>query len=138
MALKYNVPVVIHSRDATEDTIAILKEYPLVKGVIHSFSGSLETARIYMKMGYKLGINGVVTFKNSHLKDLLPEILHAIVLETDSPYLTPHPYRGIKNSPKYIKTIALFISEYLDISLNDLAEITNRNIHVVFDISFHV
>ena len=89
-------------------------------------------------MGYKLGINGVVTFKNSHLKDLLPEILHAIVLETDSPYLTPHPYRGKKNSPKYIKTIALFISEYLDISLNDLAEITNRNIHVVFDISFHV
>lgn len=138
LALKYNVPVVIHSRDATEDTIAILKEYPLVKGVIHSFSGSLETARIYMKMGYKLGINGVVTFKNSHLKELLPEILHTIVLETDSPYLTPHPYRGTKNSPKYIKTIALFISEYLDISLNDLVEITNRNIHEVFDISFHV
>ena len=81
MAKKYKKPVVIHSRDATQDTIDILKEYPMLKGVIHSFSGSLEVAKIYIKMGYKLGINGVVTFKNSHLKELLPYIKNDIILE---------------------------------------------------------
>ena len=75
LASKYSLPVVIHSRDAIEDTITILKKFPELKGVIHSFSGSLEVAQIYIKMGYKLGINGVVTFKNSHLKEILPEIV---------------------------------------------------------------
>ena len=134
LAQKYHKPVVIHSRDATEDTIAILKKYPMVKGVIHSFSGSLETAKIYLKMGYKLGINGVVTFKNSHLKELLPEIIHDIILETDSPYLTPHPFRGEKNSPKNIIIIARFICDYLNISLEELSKITNENIRALFDI----
>ena len=115
LAEKYSLPVVVHSRDATKDTIEILKKFPKVKGVIHSFSGSLEVAEIYIKMGYKLGINGVVTFKNSHLKEILPTIFPYIVLETDSPYLTPHPYRGNKNSPKnntqpntFFKTKTLF------------------------------
>jgi len=132
MAEKWNLPVVIHSRDATEDTIQILKKYH-VKGVIHSFSGSLETARIYLKLGFKLGINGVVTFKNSHLKDLLPEIFPNIILETDSPYLTPHPYRGKQNSPKYIKNIAEFIVNELNISFDELEKVTNHNIVSVFD-----
>ena len=134
LAEKYNLPVVIHSREATEDTIMLLKKYPKVKGVIHSFSGSLETAKIYISMGYKLGINGVVTFKNSHLKEILPDILNSIVLETDSPYLTPHPYRGTKNSPKFIKEIAEYICDYCNISFDDLAEITNQNIKCIFDI----
>lgn len=134
LAQKYKMPVVIHSRDATEDTINILKEFPLVKGVIHSFSGSLETALIYIKMGYKLGINGVVTFKNCNLKDILKNIINSIILETDSPYLTPHPYRGTKNAPKYIKNIALFICENTDLSINELAKITNDNVRSVFDI----
>lgn len=133
LASKYSMPVVIHSRDATEDTITILKKYPNVKGVIHSFSGSLETAQIYIKMGYKLGINGVVTFKNSHLKEVVKEVSSSIVLETDSPYLTPHPHRGEKNEPKYIFEIATFLSEYLSISLEELLLITDRNIHEIFD-----
>ncbi len=134
LASKYHLPVVVHSREATEDTICILKEFPDVRGVIHSFSGSLETAHIYIKMGYKLGINGVVTFKNSHLKEILPEIVSHIVLETDSPYLTPHPYRGTTNEPKYIDLIADFICEELHISKSQLEKITNRNISTIFDI----
>lgn len=135
LASKYHLPVVVHSREATEDTICILKEFPDVRGVIHSFSGSLETAHIYIKMGYKLGINGVVTFKNSHLKEILPEIVSNIILETDSPYLTPHPYRGMQNEPKYVALIADFICEELDISKSQLEKITNQNISTIFDIS---
>ncbi len=133
LALKYNIPVVIHSRDATFDTIAILKEYPSVKGVIHSFSGSLETANIYIKMGYKLGVNGVVTFKNSHIKEVIKEIYPSILLETDAPFLTPHPHRGERNEPKYIYDIALFLSDYIGISLEELENITNQNIKEIFD-----
>jgi len=134
LASKYSLPVVIHSRDATEDTISILKQFPDVKGIIHSFSGSLETAKIYIKMGYKLGINGVITFKNSHLKELLPYIIDFIVLETDSPYLTPHPFRGTRNEPKCVYDIASFISDYCSISLEELSNITNHNIKTIFDI----
>ena len=134
IAEKYNLPVIIHSREATEDTINTLKKYKL-KGVIHSFSCSLETAKIYIKMGYLLGINGVITFKNSKLKEVIKEIpLENILLETDSPYLTPEPFRGKKNEPARILEIAKFICELKDISLEDLARITNDNIKRIFDI----
>jgi len=134
LASKYHLPVVIHSRDATEDTISILKKYPSVKGVIHSFSGSLETAKIYISMGYKLGINGVVTFKNSHLKEILPKILNQIVLETDSPYLAPHPLRGTQNEPLNIAIIVDFICDYCNINREELEKITIDNIRCIFDI----
>ena len=134
LARKYHKPVVIHSRESTLDTLNILKEYPDVKGVIHSFSLPIEMAKEYIKLGYKLGINGVVTFKNSHLKEILKDILPYIILETDSPYLTPHPYRGTKNEPKYIETIAQFIAKEVNISLDELSEITNNNIKEVFKI----
>ena len=134
LAEKYQMPVVIHSREATQDTIDILKQYK-VKGVIHSFSGSLETAQIYIKMGFVLGINGVVTFKNSHLKEVIEKIdPKNIILETDSPYLTPHPYRGQQNSPKCIKEIANFVADLYGISTEKLSEITNENIGRIFDI----
>ncbi len=134
LAEKYSLPVVIHSREATEDTIELLKKFPHVKGVIHSFSGSLETANIYIKLGYKLGINGVVTFKNSHLKEVIPSILKNIVLETDSPYLTPHPNRGTRNEPKYVSDIAQYLSDICGITLEELSNITNTNIREIFDI----
>lgn len=134
IASNNNLPVVIHSREATKDTIDVLKQFPNVKGVIHSFSGSIETAKIYISMGYKLGINGVVTFKNSNLKDILKTIVNDIVLETDSPYLTPHPFRGTRNEPKYISNIASFISDYIGVSMDELEVITNNNIRDIFDI----
>ena len=107
LAQELGLPVVIHSRDATEDTIKILKEFPKVTGVIHCFSGSVETAKIYVKMGYKIGIGGVVTFSNSRLFEVVEAIgIENIVLETDSPYLTPVPFRGKKNSSKYLKSVS--------------------------------
>lgn len=133
IAEDFNLPVVIHSRDATMDTINTLKKYN-VKGIIHCFSGSLETAKIYIKMGFLLGIGGVVTFKNSKLKEVLLEIpINSIVLETDSPYLTPVPYRGKINSSKYLKYIANFIANIKNTSLDDVAEITSKNAIALFD-----
>lgn len=134
LAEKYHMPVIIHSREATEDTINTLKKYK-VTGVIHSFSGSLETANIYIKMGFLLGINGVITFKNSKLKDTIKDIdLNNIILETDSPYLAPTPHRGEKNEPANVSLIAEFISELKNISLSQLSIITNENIKRIFDI----
>ncbi|MBQ9833674.1 MAG: TatD family hydrolase [Bacilli bacterium] len=135
LAEKYRKPVIIHSREATADTIEILKKYN-VKGVIHSFSGSYETAMIYIKMGYLLGVNGVVTFKNSNLKDVLKRIpLEHIIVETDSPYLTPVPFRGKQNAPKYVIHVAEFLSELYSVSLEELAKVTNTNIRRIFDIN---
>ncbi len=135
MADRNNLHVVIHSRDATEDTISILKEFPNVKGDIHCFSGSLETAKIYISMGYYLGVGGVVTFKNSKLSSVIKEIgLDHILLETDSPYLTPEPNRGKKNSSKYIPDIAKKLAETLDISIEEVSKITLDNTYSLFDL----
>ena len=134
-AKKYNLPVVIHSRDAVFDTINILKEYPEVNGDIHCFSGSLETAKIYISMGYKLGIGGVITFKNSNLCYVVKELgLDNILLETDSPYLTPVPYRGKINCSKYIPFIAEKIAEILEISTEEVSRITLENTYGLFDL----
>ncbi len=133
IAEEFNLPVVIHSRDATMDTINTLKKYK-VKGIIHCFSGSLETANIYINMGFLLGIGGVVTFKNSKLKDVVKEVsLESIVLETDSPYLAPVPFRGKINSSKYLEFITMFIADIKNISVDELAEITSRNASSLFD-----
>lgn len=134
IAKELNIPVVIHSRDSTKDTIDILKEYN-VKGVIHCFSGSLETALEYIKMGYLLGIGGVVTFKNSKLYKVVEAIpLENIVLETDSPYLAPDPYRGKKNSSKYIPVIAKKISKIKKIKLSKVEKTTTSSAVNLFDL----
>ena len=134
LASELNLPVVIHSRDATKDTVDILKNYSL-NGVIHCFSGSLEIAKEYIKMGFLLGIGGVVTFKNSKLPLVVKEIpLESIVLETDSPYLTPTPYRGSVNSSKYIPIIAEKIAEIKEISTSEVASVTTNNALKLFDL----
>ena len=110
----------------------ILKNYKL-KGIIHCFNGSVEVAKEYIKMGYKLGINGVVTFKNCKLIDTLKIIgIDNIVFETDSPYLTPIPAQ--KMAVKYLHKIAKFLSEELNVGLDKLAEISNNNVSEIFDI----
>lgn len=134
LAEEMQVPVIIHSREATNDTIASLKKYN-VKGVIHSFSGSYETACIYIKMGFLLGINGVITFKNCHLKDVIERIdISHLVLETDSPYLTPVPYRGERNDSSHIIDIAQFVCSIKGMTMEELAKETNANIKRCFDI----
>ena len=134
IAVELNLPVVIHSRDAVLDTINILKEYNL-KGVIHCFSGSLEIAEEYISMGYKLGIGGVVTFNNSNLSNVILGVgVKNIVLETDSPYLAPVPFRGKQNSSKYIPIIANKIAEVCNISLEEVKKITTNNAVCLFDL----
>ena len=134
LAEKLNLPVVIHSRDATKDTIEILKKYK-VKGVIHCFSGSLETAITYISMGFKLGIGGIITFKNCKLSEVLENVsLSDIVLETDSPYLTPEPFRGKINSSKYIPLIAEKISKIKKVSLSEVSTCTLENTYNIFDL----
>ena len=134
LAEELNLPVVVHSRDATLDTITSLKKYN-VKGVIHCFSGSLETAKEYIKMGYYIGVGGVITFKNANLKDVIKELpMERILLETDSPYLSPEPFRGQDNEPMRIVEIAKFIANLKGISLEEVSRITEENVYNLYKI----
>lgn len=134
LATQLDLPVVIHTREAVEDTIAILKKYNL-RGVIHCFSGSYEIANIYTKMGYKLGIGGVLTFKNSKLKEVVSKLdLSTIILETDSPYLSPEPVRGSRNEPANVKYVAEYIANIKNIDLQEVSSITTSNVIEVFDL----
>ncbi len=134
LAEELNLPVVVHSREATLDTITSLKKYN-VKGVIHCFSGSLETAREYIKMGYYIGVGGVITFKNANLKDVIKELpMERILLETDSPYLSPEPFRGQDNEPMRIVEIAKFIANLKGISLEEVSRITEENVYNLYKI----
>ena len=134
LAEKYNKPVIVHSRDAWNDTYNILSKYK-VKGVIHAFSGSLEMANMFIKLGFKLGIGGVITFKKCNLKDVVKQIsINDIVLETDSPYLSPEPVRGKQNSPLNLKYIAQFIADIKDISYIDVCNITSSTASDIFEL----
>lgn len=131
LAKEVNLPVVIHSRDASQDTFDIMKaeHAGTTGGVIHCYSGSLEMAREYVKMGYYLGIGGVVTFKNSKtLKKVVAEIpLENIVVETDCPYLAPTPHRGKRNSSAYLPLVIEEIARLRDISPEEVEQVTYEN-----------
>lgn len=134
LAEKLNLPVIIHSREATGDMLSILKKFN-VKGVIHCFNGSVEVAKEYIKLGYKLGINGVITFKNCKLIDVIKTIgLDNVVFETDSPYLAPVPFRGEENNPTHVIDIVDFVSNNTGVSVEVLANISKKNIKYIFDI----
>lgn len=134
LAEKYNLPVIVHSREATQDTLDCIKKFK-VKGSLHCFNGSLEIAKEYMKLGFYFGVNGVITFKNAKISEVIKEIpLERILLETDCPYLTPEPFRKYSNEPKYIKTIAEFIANLYSISLEEVMNITEKNVDNLFDI----
>ena len=134
IANKYSKPIIVHSRNSIQDTYNILKEYNLF-GSIHCFSGSVEMAREFIKIGYKLGIGGIITYKNAkNIREVVKNIdLSYILLETDSPYLTPSPYRGKNNSPEYIPLIASTIADIKNISINDVSKVTTANAEEIFD-----
>ena len=136
IAQKHNMPVVIHSREAALDTYEVLKDYK-VKGTIHCFSYSYEMAEKFIKLGYKIGIGGVVTFKNSKkLQDIVEKIsLKDILLETDSPYLSPEPLRGKKNIPYNTYYIAKKIAEIKNVSIDEVISITGKNAIELFDLN---
>lgn len=136
LATKYNLPVVIHSRDAIGETYDIISKYKL-KGIIHCFSSSLEMAREFIKLGYKIGIGGTVTFKNSvKIQEVVKNIdLKDITLETDSPYLSPDPFRGQKNEPKNVYYVALKISELKGEKVEKVIEGTYASALEIFDLN---
>ena len=134
IAVKYNKPIIVHTRDSIQDTYDILKKYN-VKGVIHCYSGSLEMAREFIKLGYYIGIGGISTFKNaSNIINVIKNIdLEYIVLETDSPYLTPVPYRKYKNESMYIPLISKKISEIKEVEEELVMNTTTESACRIFD-----
>jgi len=121
--MNLNLPVVVHSRSAHQDTFDILKMHK-TKGVLHCYSGSVELAREYTKLGYYIGIGGVVTFKNAKtIKEVVSDIdLKYLLTETDGPYLTPHPYRGKVNRPIYIEYVISEIAKLKNKTKNEIEE----------------
>ncbi|MBP3461651.1 MAG: TatD family hydrolase [Bacilli bacterium] len=136
LARKYKLPVVIHSRDAALDTLKILRQYKDLKIDMHCFSYSLDIAKELIKLNVKLGIGGVLTFKNSKkLKEIVEYIdLKDILLETDSPYLSPEPLRGQKNQPINVKYVSKKIAEIKNISEEEVEKITSLNAISQFDL----
>lgn len=138
LAEEANLPFVIHSRDAAADTFEIIKEHHSKKsrGIIHCFSYSKEMAKEYVKMGYYIGVGGVVTFKNAKkLKEVVEEIpIERIVLETDCPYMAPEPYRGKRNSSLYLSYVAEKIAQIKGIKTDEVEDVTYRNAQNLFGI----
>ncbi len=134
-ALEYNYPIVIHCRNAFDEIYEILKSFKqLPKAIFHCFSGTVDEAHKIIDLGnFKLGIGGVVTFKNSGLDKVVEQIdLQHLVLETDAPYLAPVPFRGKRNEPIYILEVAKKIVEIKQISIAKVAEITTTNAEFIF------
>ena len=128
LARKLNKPVVIHKREAMEDTINILNEFPDITGILHCYPGSVETAKRMIDRFY-LGIGGVLTFKNARkLIDVVTDIpIEKLIIETDCPYMAPTPYRGQRNEPIYTEEVAKKIAELKNISYDEVVRITNEN-----------
>lgn len=138
LARKYNKTIVIHSREAILDTYNILDEYlGNNKAVLHCYSSNIEMAKRFKKFNIKFGIGGVLTFKNSSkLKEVVKElVLSDLLLETDSPYLTPEPYRGKKNEPSYTKYVAEAIAKIKEVEYEKVLEITTQNAILQFDLN---
>ena len=135
IAKETGLPVIIHSRDSLEVIFEVLKKHPYTRGILHCFPGNAAEARQAIDMGYLLGIGGVVTFKKSQMADTLREIGPAnIVLETDSPYLTPVPFRGKRNESSYSPLIAQKIAELPGLETKKIAEITTQNALNLFNL----
>ncbi len=134
LAQTLQLPVVIHCRDAYDPLLETLAEYPAVRGVLHCFSGTEAHARRGLELGYWLGIGGVVTFRSANsLRAIVREVpRERIVLETDAPYLAPHPYRGKRNEPAYIPLIAGQVAALWGMPLEALAELTEQNVRQLF------
>lgn len=136
VAERVGKPVVIHSRDAIEDTVKILKEFPSVKGIFHCYPGSVETA-LQVIGNYYFGIGGVLTFKNAKkLVEVVKNIpLEKLILETDCPYMAPTPFRRKRNEPVYVEYVAKKIAEIKGITYDEVAEATNLNTRKAYNMA---
>ena len=135
LALQYQLPIVIHTRNAMPETIDVVKQYKgkNLRGIFHCFSGSYEQAIEIIEMGFYLGIGGVVTYKNGGLAEVVAQIpIEHIVLETDAPYLTPVPFRGKRNESSYLKYIAEKLATIYNLPVTEIANKTSRNAEHIF------
>ena len=136
-ALQFDVPVVLHTREAMQQSIDVIKEYAgkNLRGIFHCFSGTLQNALDIIDTGFYLGIGGVITYKNAGLAEVIKEIdIKHIVLETDAPYLTPVPFRGKRNESSYIKYVVQKIADIKNISVEEVASITSQNAEEIFNV----
>ena len=129
LAQELKLPVIVHDREAHADTLAIVKEFPTVKGVFHCYSGSVEDARTLVKMGWMLSFNGAATFKNARkAPDVIADVpMEHLMIETDAPYLAPVPFRGKRNDSGYVHLVAEKIAEIKGISAEEVTRITTEN-----------
>lgn len=137
LAKKVDLPIIVHSRDAVQETFDMISQSGLSKGVIHCFSGSAEMAQEYIKLGFYIGVGGTLTFKNARRSvEVVEQIpMESIVIETDCPYLTPMPHRGKRNDSTYLVHIAEKIAEIKNISIEEVARITSKNAKGLFNIA---
>lgn len=134
LAENFNLPVIIHCRDGLNETLEVISKFKDVKAVFHSFGGSVEDVDLIRRYGdFYFGINGIVTFKNSKLREVLPIIgVDRILLETDSPYLTPAPHRGKRNESAYLPFICAHIAQSLSLSNDEVEKKTTENACCLF------
>lgn len=139
LAKEVKLPIIIHNREATRDVVQILKEEGAeeVGGIMHCFSGSAETAMECVKLNFYISLGGPVTFKNAKKPKEVAETvpLERLLIETDCPYLAPHPYRGKRNEPGYVKLVAKQIAEIKDLTYEEVAKATTENAKKLFDIN---
>lgn len=140
LARELSLPVIIHDRDAHADTMAIVREFPGLRGVFHCFAGSVEMARELVDMGWYLSFNGAATFKNARKA---PEVIQAVpmdrlMIETDAPYLTPVPYRGRRNDSTYVRLVAEKIAQLRDMTPQEVEQATWENGCRFFGIPAHI
>lgn len=134
-ARKHNLPIVIHSRDSIDDILDILEELRIegLRGVFHCFTGTVGQAQRIMDLSFYMGLGGVLTFKNSGLDQIVAQLpIEYFVLETDAPYLTPHPYRGKRNESSYVRLVAEKLADTLGVAVQDIEKVTSENAKKLF------
>ena len=129
-------PLIVHTRDARADTIALLREHKAQQGVLHCFTEDWDTAKAALDLGFYISLSGIVSFANAKdLKEVAKKIpLDRLLIETDSPYLAPVPYRGKKNEPRYLPAVAQAVADIKGLSLAEIAAITTRNFGQLFGV----
>lgn len=134
-AQRLDLPIVIHTRDAEPETLEVLKAFPIKRGGhIHCFTGTLEMARELLALGYHIGFTGIITFKSAKaLCEVVAEVpLERLLIETDSPYLAPTPYRGKRNEPAFVTEVAKKVAEIKDVSVEEVIRVTTQNFYDVY------
>jgi TatD DNase family protein len=135
LALTFGLPIAIHSRNAIDESIEVVKQYPELRGVFHCFSGNLEQAEAIIETGFMLGIGGVLTFKNAGLDKVMEKIgLKNVILETDAPYLAPVPFRGKRNEPSYTAFVAEKLAMLTGRNLEEVQKLTTENAEKLFNL----